>query len=600
MQSDFRNTDMRRLTRRLFRYLLFTLVPTIACIILLFAVSKSPFSSISNHSNSTITQNTDEAFETFTNELFKQQVSSSTINLHYTLQNPADYGISNAPVTYGSFNTNSTLALAGLENCQAALHAYDRDSLSKDHQLTFDILESYLNTSIIGAPYTLYEEPLSPVTGMQAQLPVLLSEYHFSSSADVDTYLSLLSTTPDYFHSLIQFETEKSQNGLFMADYTVDSIIDQCNAFIAMQSNNYLISTFAERLDALNLPETDKEVYLSSNQNLVQNAVIPSYQTLISALESLKGTAKNNNGLSYLPHGKDYYSYVVMRETGSKRSISKLKDLTTKQIASDLKSMKPIIAETAATTNLDSLFTETNPSTILTNLQSGMSSGFPQPPAVSTQVKYVPADMEPYLSPAFYMIPTIDNTSDNVIYINQAHMSEGIDLYTTLAHEGYPGHLYQTTYFSNQHPAPIRSILDFGGYVEGWATYAEMCSYYFSPLSKDQATLLQKNASIILGLYSLADIGIHYEGWTLLDTVSFFRGYGITNTDTIEDIFELIISDPGNYLKYYIGYVEFMELKKEAIKEQGNHFSEETFHKAILSVGPAPFDILKDYVLHTK
>lgn len=163
----------------------------------------------------------------------------------------------------------------------------------------------------------------------------------------------------------------------------------------------------------------------------------------------------------------------------------------------------------------------------------------------------------------------------------------------------YPGHLYQTTYFGSTNPDPLRNLLNFGGYTEGWATYSEMMSYYLAPISKEQAALMQHNSSIILGLYALADIGIHYEGWTLLDTVAFFRDYGITDTGTIEEIYNLIIGDPGNYLKYYIGYVEFLELKKEAIKEWGDEFSQKRFHEAILKTGPAPFDILRECVLGT-
>ena len=188
---------------------------------------------------------------------------------------------------------------------------------------------------------------------------------------------------------------------------------------------------------------------------------------------------------------------------------------------------------------------QTSAELILTRLQEGISGTFPEAPDTVLEVKYVPEEMEDHLSPAFYMIPAIDNTEQNVIYINQAHMSDDLTLFTTLAHEGYPGHLYQTVYYESTDPDPIRSIMDFGGYVEGWATYAEMGSYYLTPLSKEQATLLQKNSSIILGLYALADMGIHYDGWSRMDTVAFFSNYGITDAETVERIYELIIRISG-------------------------------------------------------
>ena len=198
------------------------------------------------------------------------------------------------------------------------------------------------------------------------------------------------------------------------------------------------------------------------------------------------------------------------------------------------------------------------------------------------------------------MIPAIDNSTENVIYINQGHLPDDLSLFTTLAHEGYPGHLYQTTYFAGKDPALIRNLLNFGGYTEGWATYSEMMSYYYAPISNEQATLMQKNSSIILGLYALADMGIHYEGWTLIEAISFFRSYGITDTDTIETIYDLIIADPANYLKYYIGYVEFLELKKDAIEKWDDDFTQKKFHTAVLDIGPAPFGLLHKNILDDK
>ena len=232
---------------------------------------------------------------------------------------------------------------------------------------------------------------------------------------------------------------------------------------------------------------------------------------------------------------------------------------------------------------------------ILGKLEEGIRNAFPESPETELKIKYVPSEMEEHLSPAFYMIPAIDNTGENVIYLNQSKMGDDLTLFATLAHEGYPGHLYQTVYYEGTDPDPVRSLFSFGGYVEGWATYAEMCSYYLTPLSKEQAVLLQKNSSIILALYALADMGIHYEGWSRLDTVAFFSSYGITDAETVEQIYELIIGSPANYLKYYIGYVEFLELKKEWFRKQEKP-SQKEFHDAVLTTGPAPFEIVEEYM----
>ena len=554
-----------------------------------------------------LNQNADEEFSEYTHNLFCQEVSGSTITLHYTLKDPSSYGIENVPVTYGRCTTDTRAICAAVENEQARLHSHKRSQLSKENQLTYDVLDDYLNTSLSLAPYSLYEEPLAPLTGTQAQLPILLSEYQFYTSEDADTYLELLTKTPEYFQSILEFEQAKAEAGLFMASYTVDDIVKECRTFVNLGEKHYLYSSFTERLDELSdLSNDQKETYENKNSEYLKEYVFPAYTELAEGLSALRTAGKNKNGLCYLPEGKKYYEFLVARETGSDRSIQELQTLTSRQIMDDLTAMQEtlsnISSEQISSVSSDlfnsqgSLLENNEPSSILADLESQIDGNFPELPPVTTKVKYVQESMEEYLSPAFYMVPAIDNTEQNVIYINQRRMTDDISLFTTLAHEGYPGHLYQNVYYAHQKPDPIRCVLNYSGYTEGWATYSEMLSYYYTPLSKEQATLFQRNTSVILGLYALADMGIHYDGWSLLDTVSFFHTYGITNPTTIEDIYDLIIADPANYLKYYIGYVEFLELKKDAVEKWGENFTQKKFHKAVLDIGPTSFNVIRQYI----
>ena len=550
-------------------------------------------------------QTEDQRFQTYTNELFRQELSGNTLSLHYTLKNPDTYHIMDTPVSLGSYQTDASYVCASLENSLSLLHSYDKSKLSENHQITYEILEAHLTSSLRESQYLLYEEPLAPLTGTQAQFPVLLSEYPFYNAQDVDTYLALLAEVPEYFASILTFEEEKAKQGLFMSSSRADAIIEECEAFINLQENNYLYSSFSKRLESLDLSKKERDSYIKKNDACIKEYIFPAYENLKQGLCALRKTGTKSGGLCHLPKGIPYYELLVATETGSSRSIPELQQLTKKQIKEDLFSIQKTLSDISDDQPSPSsdffksqgaVLEDSNPASILSSLKTKLSGHFPAPPNVNVQIKYVSKEMENYLSPAFYLIPAIDNTEENIIYINNGHMSDDISLYTTLAHEGYPGHLYQTTYFAGQNPAPIRNLLDFGGYTEGWATYSEMLSYYFAPIEKPQATLMQKNTSILLGLYALADMGIHYDGWSLFDTIAFFRGYGITDTDAIEEIYDLILSDPANYLKYYIGYIEFLELKKEAITLWGEDFSQERFHKAVLDIGPAPFDLIRKHI----
>ena len=570
---------------------IFLILPCCLLVILISFLSGNAFWS-SLHAESS-----DRQFRTFTRSLFQTEVSANTISLHYTLRSPSDYGIADIPATYGSLSSDPIAAKASVRNVLSSLQEFDPGTLSSENALTFKILDTYLKNASTGTDYLLYQEPLGSVSGIHTQLPVLLSEYSFYDTQDVETYLALLKETPSYFDSVIRFEQKKAASGLFMPDYQADSVLDTCQSFIDMGKENYLVSTFNERIASLDLlPENKKDSFQKENMKLVTEEIYPAYQNLITAIKSLKGKGMNEQGLSHFPYGKKYYEYLVRQTTGCNESISRLRLMTRAQILEDLSAMQKVLFPADAALTQASVLEQTSPDSMLDDLRSKITDTFPEIPDVDFQVKYVPESMQDYLSPAFYMIPAIDNLTENVIYINNGQTASGLNLYTTLAHEGYPGHLYQTVYFSASESDPIRSILDFGGYVEGWATYAEMMSYYLAPLPKTEASLLQKNSSVILGLYALADMGIHYDGWSVTDTVRFFSDYGINDPNAVQSVYKLIIGSPANYLKYYIGYLKFYELKKEMADALGNQFSQKEFHRAVLDVGPAPFEIVYDEV----
>lgn len=532
-----------------------------------------------------------ERFTSFTENLFCKEVAASQISLHYTLKEPEAYGIDKADTAYGTIQTDSTQIKTAAENIQQALYTFSYEKLSVKNRITYDLLKQYLRSLREEADYLYYEEPLNTVNGVQTQIPIVLSEYQFYDRTDVEAYLDVLSETRDYFQQIIAFEREKADKGLFLSDEMADQVLEQCNAFLAMGNGNYLYSTFVSRIGELQeLSEKEKSDYIQQNARQMEEQVYPAYEDLIQAVEELKGKGTNEKGLCYFPEGRKYYEWYIQQSVGVTDTIQELEQLTRRQISEDITGMEEAVNEAKQAA---AILEDGKAERILEKLKKGIGTAFPEIPKTSLRIKYVPEEMQEHLSPAFYMIPAIDYTEENVIYVNQIQMRDDLTLFTTLAHEGYPGHLYQTIFFESTNPDPVRSILNFGGYVEGWATYAEMCSYYLMPLSKTQAAILQKNSSVILALYALADMGIHYEGWSRMDTVEFYARYGIKDAETVDKIYNLILGSPGNYLKYYIGYIKFLELKKEWIKS-GNQ-SQKEFHKAVLSVGPAPFEIVGKY-----
>ena len=458
----------------------------------------------------------------------------------------------------------------------------------------------YARKELSATGFGLYDEILRPSTGIQSQLPVLLAEYTFYDAKDIEDYLKLISITPDFFHQIMEFEQKKAEQGLFMADFAVDDIVQQCRNFIEDPENNYLLSTFDSRIAEMTdlLTSEQAALYIAQNRKLVLEQLIPAYRALAEGMEALKGMGKNSGGLCGLPKGREYYRYLVADVTGSELSVEEMQKQTEMQRTQDMEDMRtlaannPDIGEKCANYQLPTEDAEL----ILEELQTKMQNDFPSPPEVEYTVKSVHPSLEEYTAPAFYLTPPIDDISQNCIYINQSKGDEKLKLYTTLAHEGFPGHLYQNVMERSSSLAPIRSLFGSSGYAEGWATYVEMQSFYYSDVDKEVAAYLQKNQSALLSLYATADMGIHCDGWTLRDTVDFFQKYHITDKQVIQEIYQLIVEEPAHYLKYYIGYLEFLNLKEYAMKKYGEDYTNYRFHQSLMKMGPAPFSILRKYL----
>lgn len=539
-------------------------------------------------------------FSDWCEQIFREEISQNTLNLHYTLKNPAEYGITSPTISLGSYNADEQTAyLKRTAEYAKILTTYDYDSLKLEDQLTYDILKYHFHQVLSNRSFYYYQEPLSSVTGIQAQLPILLSEYEFYQASDIPVYLNLLSQVDDYYHSIISFEEQKAENGLFMSEQATDAIISQCEDFLKNPSENMLITTFNERIDAMEDLDGRLAVdYKAQNMQTFISHVIPAYKDLIASLKELKAYSSNQDGLCYLDSGTDYYEALVKETTGSSRSISDLKKLINKYYKNDLLCLKTCLENGEIAEEALYSYSDNAPEEILLHLSQKITADFPELSGVNYQVKYVNENLAEHISPAFYLTPPVDNSSENVIYINPSSNLKDLSLFTTLAHEGYPGHLYQTVYSTQSGLPNIRSLLNFGGYTEGWATYAEMYSYRLYGMDSVSTSYYMHTNTLNLSLYARLDIGIHYDGWKLPEIKSFLSKFGITDEASACAIQTAILEAPANYLKYYIGYLEFCELKEKALQDSSGDASQDlkNFHQVILTLGPAPFSILEKYM----
>ena len=553
----------RPLSKALFTHLFFLLL------ILICGVSLAGCGQSSAHNSSK-----QKKFDQFLDSCFKEFATENTITLHFKLSDPSSYGIKKEPSpTYGELSSDMAK-----KNCKRSkqllqeLYTFPTSSLTKEQKLTWQIFQDYLNETIMSEKYILYSSPFG-ADGLPSDIPVTLSEYRFDNEKDIKDYLSLVNQIPELFTQVLDFEEERRNADIVSPDFVISDTIDQINQFLnASEENNLLVESFEERLDSLDtLSEDQKASYTANNRLLITNKVFPAYEHLKTALQVSTGskhTTSDNSTKERLceyENGQDYYRFLLQSNVGT--------------------DMSPEECITALETQLkdDSLV------------------DFPEIKNISYELKNVPNALSGTSACAFYLVPPIDSKDANIIYINNNRV-ESNEMFSTLAHEGYPGHLYQTNYFLSTNPSPLRTFLHCDGYDEGWGTYAQLYSYNFTEFKdvdeKTQAQLRQlyrDNDLLSLSLSSLSDLYVNYKNYDENALADYLKTYGIDKSAT-KQLYQYVIENPATYLSYSIGYYELNKLEKEMAASLGKSFKISDFHEAVLNVGSCNFAILRQEI----
>ncbi len=574
-----------------------------------------------------LTGNANHRFHKICDQLFQEEMQGNTLTMHYTIANPADFGITDYEAVlpcYVSGNLEESNRV--LSEYLTRLGELNVEKLSPENTYALNMLTDYLENSLTLNQFAYYDEPLSPASGMQSQLPILLAEYTFRNKQDVEDYLKILDQTDEYFASLLTYEQEKAGAGLLMAASSLDEVIEQCDTILTKKSlkegTHFLQTTFEERLNELYeqglITEQERKSFISQNDRLLSTVMLPAYEILGDGLLILQDERIPLAGLASYPQGKEYYEALLLSQTGSKRSVEEIKQMLIDKLDTEFSTLIPLLTQydeehlTTVQTSLAEVFPVTKADDMLNSLIRRMRSDFPsllqeKQTAPKLAIKSVSSSLEDYCAPAFYLTPPLDDTDNNVIYINQKNSPQDLELFTTLAHEGYPGHMYQSVYSNNllakQDSGTIRQLLWYGGYMEGWALYVEFLSYdYASELlenagysSHAEYVQIEKHSRCMqLCLYSLLDIMIHYENASYNQVHKMLSSFGITSPVSTSAIYKYIVEEPTNYLKYYLGYLEILDLRNEAYNLWGEDYETYDFHKFLLDYGPADFATLKE------
>lgn len=532
-------------------------------------------------------------FNEYLDELFLEFLGTDPYQVNSSLYDPSKYEIEDVAVEAYEFSYDADQEYyQALKEIKEDLEAFNDEILSDDQKLSKEILLDYINRKLAFEGFYYYGSNLGSYLGYQAQLPIMLAEYRFDDLDDINDYFGYLKVTQENFAAIVAFEKEKISKNMGLTDYIINKVIEQCEIFVNGEEN-YLIPVFNEKVDALTfLTETEKEQLKVQNEELVSNDFVGAYNYLAGELKTMLGTANHNGALANFPKGKEYYEALFREATGTDMTVLEAKSYLQSKVSSLINDLmtKPSY-DTLYNTDLIGDMTIDD---LIPYFQNKMKGLFPELGVdIEYEIKEINESMQENSSPAMYFISPIDANVIETIYVNPLNFQD-YDNYTfqTIAHEGFPGHLYQNVYMKTSDIPDVRKIIQYVGYAEGWAVYVE--NYVVGFVNESAKAAFECYDSLTYLVLGLLDIGINYEGWTTDEAYRFLTQYFDIDEETSTEMYYDLTEIPTNYLQYYFSYFQLQDLKTNFKKKMGSQYSDLLFHQIFLETGPASFAILEE------
>lgn len=537
-------------------------------------------------------------FEALDRELFLSVIASDGLTYHQFVKDPSSFDIDESTVElgWGSYSYEDHLAYGDAdEEFMARLNAINRDELSPHNQIAYDVIAECYALGGLVDEYFYCAEPLEPLNGIHTMIPLLMSTYEINDMDDIEGYLYLLEDAPRYLAQIAQFEREKAQQGLFMTENALDKVIESCRSFANEGSNCFLIEHLEDIINnaSFEITAEKKSEYLDRNRDCIMNELLPAYTELADTLNSLRGSCGSFAGA--MERGgafADYYKLAIQSEAAcnfSYRDIALALEAMCNQTYVNM--YNEIMADPSALSHYGSPITSGDVQTDVDYLLRLIESVYPSIPDQQIQYINVPDAISGDFSPAAYLISAYDDPSRNVVLLNPE--SNDSNLLFTLAHECFPGHLYQTQYFRNTDGVSLsQQVISPSGYSEGWAVFSElmiagMCEEYGTSIAK-----ITQYESILCNILipAYVSVMVNAYGWTPDVISEYLEEYNLDIDSYRDIIYEYAIDMPLYFFNYAMGYTYTSMIYESVAPET----SEENlaFFTKYLNYGPCYFNIL--------
>lgn len=508
------------------------------------------------------------------------------------------YGIEPEGYGWGDYSVDNDTSLD--KELLAKLYTIDEDSLSDSDRLFFDKVVYDLEESIYMSQFTAFpyfEMEFNPLTGPQNDVLFYLDILDFESKEDAEHYIEVVKDIDRYFDQICEFEKQRCEYGYASSPDIYEETAKTFEALVAQKDDCFLYDSFKERLGHISgLSESDKQDLIERNEKAMKEIAFPEFKECAAAMRELKSYNGKDKGLSQFPGGREYYECSFRGQTNSSKTVKESTD-DLDRVIDNLKTNRDKLMKSYMSWYLEYAMHDFDKGGVKQNLDflsAAVGADFPVIPQHSYKLMDVPEVFEDSFSPAAFIGYHLDRYDSNVVIVNRGSISG--DLGVVLAHEGYPGHMFQSLYTRSCTDHPYMYIFESIGYAEGWAVYSENYAMKYFDSNPDVVTYCQIENEWSTILTARCDIGIHCENWTINDCVKLFTSVGMSVTkSSFAEYYDLLLSDPCYSSKYGVGFVN-TGIVMSRMKKEFPDVSDKDIHTAYLNAQTGTFEQIEEHM----
>lgn len=530
----------------------------------------------------------------------------------------------------------------------AQLRGFDREKLSTEDRLTFDVLAAQFDSAAAGAKFNFGrfdEESFSPYVLNQLDSAFLTLPDFLDTRHDVKTLLD----ARDYVGRLgqaataIDAETQRARAdaaaGVTPPDFVIDRTLSALDTLISTAPANLTyVTALRRKLEAVVGPlsapapgaaptkQNPVEVsrareLLAQAEQIVATKIQPAHIRAANFLRSIRAGASHDAGIGRLTNGAAYYTAALKQQTTTDLTAAQIHEIGLKQVQTLLGELDGALrvqgltegpaGQRLALMTADPRYqypaTDEGRAQLIADVNGRVSAilqrapqWFGTLPKAKLEVRRVPLLLEASQSGAYYESPSLDGSQPGIYYINLRDLAQmtKIDLPTQDYHEAVPGHHFQIALAQEQSGLPLlRRISGFNAFAEGWGLYAEQLV--------DEMGLYQNDPVGRIGFLRwrlwraarlVVDTGLHAKGWSREQAIAYLVEVTGDNPGVVVSEVERYAVWPGQACGYEIGRLEIERLREKAQRGLGPKFDLKKFHDIVLLNGSVPLPVLEGLV----